>query len=115
MKGIKSQSVHIVVSADTYIYVGDLKTNFKETARVLAPGGVLSFSIETLGEGVDNKGFKLLPSGRYAQSPSYVRGIARVCGLDVIKEKEIVVRKEQAADIYGMTFLCAKGERTSNS
>ena len=110
LKGFQAETVHIIVSADTYIYVGDLRATFEQSARILVRGGVLAFSIETLGEGVDDKGFKLLPSGRYAQAPSYVKGLAETCGFAVLKEKEIVIRKEQSIDIRGMLFLCCLRE-----
>mmetsp|Transcript_22050 Transcript_22050/g.44056 ORF Transcript_22050/g.44056 Transcript_22050/m.44056 type:complete len:517 (-) Transcript_22050:36-1586(-) len=110
LKGFQAETVHIIVSADTYIYVGDLRATFEQSARILVRGGVLAFSIETLGEGVDDKGFKLLPSGRYAQAPSYVKGLAETYGFAVLKEKEIVIRKEQSIDIRGMLFLCCLRE-----
>ena len=109
-QGLEAKSVHVIVSADTYIYVGDLKATFEESARVLVRGGVLAFSIETLGEGIDDKGYRLLPSGRYAQAPSYVKGLAQACGFAVLKEEEIVIRKEQSIDIHGTIFLLCTEE-----
>ena len=52
----------LVLAADVFVYVNDLAPIFAAIARVLAPDGLLAFTVEThSGDGV-----KLLPTLRYA-------------------------------------------------
>jgi len=62
----------LVVAADVMIYLGDLAPFFDAAARALGPGGLLAFSVEVIPQGT----YRLLPSGRFAQSLSYVRSLA---------------------------------------
>ena len=61
----------LVFAADMLVYLGDLGPLFAGAARVLRPGGLFCISIET---GVDP--ITLLPSGRFAHGPDYVRAMA---------------------------------------
>lgn len=70
-------SMHAVFAADVFIYVGDLADVFAAAGRALAPRGVFAFSVEGLEQG----SYRLLPSGRYAQSPAYLRELAARSGL----------------------------------
>ncbi|GMH96884.1 hypothetical protein TrVE_jg7604 [Triparma verrucosa] len=104
-------SFHIVVSADTYIYLGDLRVNFEAAYRALVVGGLLAFSVELIGDEEEEKGFRLLDSGRYGQSSKYIKELASSVGFDIAKEEDIVVRKEQASDIHGAVFILVKSEQ----
>jgi len=62
----------LVVAADVMIYFGNLAPFFAAAARALCPGGLLAFSTEFAPEG----NYQLRPSGRFAHSVAYVRGLA---------------------------------------
>jgi len=62
----------LVVAADVMIYFGNLAPFFAAAARALRPGGLLAFSTEFAPEG----NYQLRPSGRFAHSVAYVRGLA---------------------------------------
>ena len=48
---------HLVVAADVFVYVADLKPSFAAIAGALAPNGLLAFSVESHdGEGADAVG-----------------------------------------------------------
>ena len=61
----------LVFAADMLVYLGDLEPLFTGAARVLRAGGLFCISIET---GADP--ITLLPSGRFAHGPDYVRSLA---------------------------------------
>jgi len=55
-----------------FIYFGEVNPVFKAAATAIRPGGLLAFSTES---GPD-AGYRLLPSGRFAHAPDYVRAMA---------------------------------------
>ncbi len=61
----------LVFAADMLVYLGDLAPLFAGAAQALRPGGLFCISIET---GADP--ITLLPSGRFAHGPDYVRALA---------------------------------------
>ena len=49
----------------------------KTLARVLAPRGLFALAVE----GLESGDYRLQPTGRYAQSPAYLRTLAAQAGL----------------------------------
>ena len=94
-------SVHAVFAADVFIYVGDLEAVFAAVARALAPGGVFAFSVE----GLEDGSYRLLPSGRYAQSPSYLRGLADQSGMIERQMVRAPIRRERDGFAEGWLAL----------
>jgi predicted TPR repeat methyltransferase len=97
-------SVRAVLAADVFIYVGDLAPVFEAVARVLAPGGLFAFSVEGLGSGT----YALLPTGRYAQSPAYLRALAGNNGLREQSLERTRIRREGRGHAEGWLALFAK-------
>jgi predicted TPR repeat methyltransferase len=97
------QAVHrrydLVLAADVFIYVGDLAQVYAGVRRVLEPGGVFCFSVESAADSVD---FELRPSLRYAHSERYVRQLAARYGFEVAKLVRQPVREEQQQPIAGL-------------
>lgn len=91
------QALDLVVSADVFIYVGDLAPVFEAVARRMAAGGMFSFTAEKASS--DAVDFELLPSLRYAQSERYIRALAETHGFDVAVMNEACVREEQRVGI----------------
>ena len=59
LRGRPEASADLIVAADAMVYVADLAPVLREVKRVLAPGGLLAFTVEThegsgviLGEGL---------------------------------------------------------------
>jgi predicted TPR repeat methyltransferase len=95
-----AQALDLVVSADVFIYVGDLAPVFAAVAQRLTSGGLFSFTAEKASrEEVD---FELLPSLRYAQSERYLRALAETHGFDVLALKAETVREEQRVGIEAL-------------
>ncbi|MFA5912613.1 MAG: methyltransferase domain-containing protein [Burkholderiales bacterium] len=96
-------SFDLVLAADVLIYIGDLDALMREVARVLRPGGRFAFSIEQPREACDS--YRLEPSGRYAQSLAYVRGLAREYGLTERSCHDVAIRKHGAQALPGQLLL----------
>lgn len=87
----------LIVATDVFIYVGDLQAVFPACARALKPGGLFAFSIEAVKAAAP----VLRASGRYGHSLVYLRSLAVSCGLEVVLEKEAVIRWEFNRPIEG--------------
>lgn len=101
-----NEEFDLVFAADVYVYIGDLKQTFIDTAERMAKGGLYAFSTELATEGEAD--FVLRTSGRYSQKDSYILGLAKKCGLEVLVNKEIVVRTDAKGDLDGRLYLLQK-------
>ena len=92
---------HFVLAADVFVYVNDLAPIITETARVLAPDGLLAFTVEThAGDGV-----KLLPTLRYAHGENYVRGVLGAAGLMPAHLAKAAVRSEKGVPVDSLVVV----------
>jgi len=83
-------SLHAVIAADVFIYIGDLAEIFTAAARVLSPGGLFAFSIELLETG----SYRLQPSGRYAHAVDYLRSLAAAAELEALALHEVRILRQ---------------------
>jgi|SRR5665213_644580 len=97
-------SAELILAADAMVYVADLLPVLAETRRVLAPGGVLAFTVEThsghgvtLGEGL-----------RYAHSGDYVRASVETAGLKLSQLENRSARNEDNAPVPGLVAVAVK-------
>jgi predicted TPR repeat methyltransferase len=96
----------LILAGDVFNYVGDLAATFAAVARALRPGGFFAFSIERH----DGSGFVLQTKCRFAHSVAYVRELAENHGLAELHVGEIVVRKENDADVPGWIVVLSQPE-----
>jgi len=96
-------SAHAVLAADVFIYIGDLDAVFASVARVLAPGGLFAFSVERL----DHGDYQLQATGRYAQSPAYLRALAAKYALEERSLEHTQIRREGRGHAEGWVALFA--------
>ncbi|MBS0453299.1 MAG: tetratricopeptide repeat protein [Proteobacteria bacterium] len=94
----------LVVSADTLCYFGDLSAVLRATARALARGGWLVFTVEGLPEDSDED-FHLNPHGRYSHGAHYLRRMLAEAGLAVRSVEPAHLRTEGGKAVGG--FLVA--------
>jgi len=98
---------HLVIAADVFVYVNDLAPIVSAIARVLAPDGLLAFTVETHSGG----GPKLLPTLRFAYGESYLRATIADAGLALLSLHEAVVRTENGAPVRGLVLVASSAER----
>lgn len=94
-------SCDLVLAADVFCYVPDLAPVFAEVWRVLQPGGVFAFSIQThAGEGVI-----MGADSRVHHAPSLIRDLAKVAGLSLRQESAASTRRDRGLPVAGALFL----------
>ena len=89
------------ISADVFIYIGDLSDVFRLIKSRNKTGGKLAFSTEDL----SGEGFFLEQSGRYSHSKNYIEGLCEQFGYKLIHYENQLLRKEKNQDISGGLYL----------
>ncbi|CDZ64208.1 class I SAM-dependent DNA methyltransferase [Neorhizobium galegae] len=95
----------LVSAADVLMYLGSLETVFPLVLELLAPAGLLAFSVEDAGEG---EGFVLRDSLRYAHSEAFIRALLSRFGLEIIGVENTVIRMDAGKPVQGILFLSRK-------
>jgi len=89
----RDDTYDVVVSADVFIYLGDLSETFRLVDHRLRSGGVFAFSVE----GCDGDYFCLNPSMRYSYSAAYIQQLAKDNSLAVRTFAHDFMRFESSA------------------
>ncbi len=96
-----SAAFDLILAADVFVYVGDLRPVFTAVRQALRPGGRFAFTVEAhVGAGLT-----MLETGRFAHSESYLRELARACGFEVSQWQKAPLRRERAQVIEGYVCL----------
>ena len=98
---VRPAGYDLIVSADTFIYIGKLDGIFTAARQALTDGGLFVFSVEHLEDG----DFKLLPSSRYSQSDAYIEKLAAENKFEIIYREPVTVRIEKEVPIPGRIFV----------
>jgi predicted TPR repeat methyltransferase len=104
LRGRPDASADLVLAADAMVYLADLAPVLREVQRVLAPGGLLAFTVETHnGDGV------ILGQGlRYAHEVACVRASIENAGLTLSRLEDWSARNEDNAPVPGLVIVAAK-------
>ncbi len=108
----KTSSYDVVFSADVFIYIGRIDEIVAEVKRLLVPGGLFAFSIETLETLTDEEtdqgvqgDFRLEQTGRYSQSLGYLSRLATANGFLPQQMMATPIRTEQGKPVNGHLIL----------
>ncbi len=100
-----SHAYDLVLSADVFIYIGNLDPVFHGVSRVTNSGGVFCFSVE---HAPDEQLFQLTAQQRYAHSERYVRQLAERHGFEVVRILRHAIREDQRKPIAGLYCYLVK-------
>ena len=89
------------ISADVFVYLGDLSTVFQLIKSRNKAGGKLVFSTEN----TDKDGFSLEQSGRYSHSKQYIEGLCEKFDYQLCHFENLNLRKEKNLYISGGLYL----------
>lgn len=103
---VRPASSDVIVAADVFVYVGDLKPVFSVARLALRAGGRLAFSVEEH-EGAEP--FMLRDSGRYAHSRAGIEALARSHGFTIHEITPGALRQESGADMRGLLVVLSRG------
>ncbi|MDD2465848.1 MAG: tetratricopeptide repeat protein [Desulfobulbus sp.] len=89
------------LATDVFIYVGALESIFTMAHEHARPGALFCFSTEYLAD----EGFRLLPTGRFAYSSTYIQQLASSTGWNILSEEPTRLRRERDAWISGELWI----------
>ncbi len=96
----------LIFAADVMVYVNDIAPIMAKAAHVLAPEGLLAFTVEThAGESV-----KLLPTLRFAHGEPYIRAALDNAGLATIHLAKAAVRNEKGTPVDSLVVVAGAPE-----
>ena len=112
----------LVVAADVLIYLGDPAPLFAAAQRAIVPGGLFAFTVErpdgdddatagvhdagdTDSDAAADRGWRLLPSLRYAQSRGHLLRLAPAHGFEPLIVDAAPVRSDQGRDVDGLYLV----------
>lgn len=98
-------SFDLVIAADAFVYVGNLRDVFKEVRRALKPAGGFVFTIEVAPSASEE--YFLQNTGRYRHSEDYVARLAREFGFDIKLSEKILLRLERDMPVPGAIIWMA--------
>jgi predicted TPR repeat methyltransferase len=104
LRGKSDASANLILAADAMCYVGEIAPVLIEAKRVLVPGGLFAFTLEThKGDGV------VIGEGlRYAHAAEYVRAKVTASGLAVALLERASPRNEDNEPVQGLVVVAAK-------
>ncbi len=98
-----AESADLLLAADVLVYIGDLLGVFSGAARVLIPGGLFAFTVQS---GED--GFTLGPDLRFAHAPAYIEKETAENGLRIVAMESAVTRQDAGQDVQGLVIIAQK-------
>jgi predicted TPR repeat methyltransferase len=95
---------HLVIAADVFAYVADVAETCAAAARVLAPGGLIGFTVETH----DGDGAIVGAKMRYAHGEAFVRDALAQAGLTVVQLTKASSRTENRVPVPGLLVVARR-------
>jgi predicted TPR repeat methyltransferase len=102
---VRPASLDVIVAADVFVYVGDLKPVFSVARLALRGGGCFAFSVE---EHAGAEEFVLRSSGRYAHSRAGIEALARSHGFTTNEVTPSTLRQESGEDMRGLLVILSR-------
>ncbi|MGJ4940066.1 methyltransferase domain-containing protein [Bradyrhizobium sp. HKCCYLS1011] len=97
-------SADLVLAADAMVYVGELAPVLQEVQRVLIPGGLVAFTVETH----DGNGIVMGEGLRYAHSAEYIGHVIASAALTLSHLEPASPRTEDQVPVRGLVVIAAK-------
>ncbi|KQY49016.1 methyltransferase domain-containing protein [Rhizobium sp. Root483D2] len=103
--GMAEHRADLVSAADVLMYLGRLDSVFVIALQLMGRAGLFAFSVEDAGVEGD---FILRPSLRYAHSETYIQGLCKRFGLEIVAASKTPIRNDGGKPVLGILFLTRK-------
>lgn len=97
----------IIVSADVFVYMGDLESVFLAVTSALKENGLFLFSVESHDGDED---FKLPVTARFTHSRKYIQELAKRRGLELLECNDTEIRTESGSSVTGLLVALKKAK-----
>jgi len=106
LEGLPPRCLDVALSADTLIYLGDMKRTFEAVSAALVPGGLFVASFEKQDEADGD--YRLGISGRFRHSLAYLKRAVAEAGMTMIRVEEQALRTEGGEPVHGYIIACTR-------
>lgn len=96
-----ARSADLIVAADVFVYVADLRPIHAEARRALARDGLFAFTVQRH----DGAGVRLGADARFAHAEPHVRSLAAEAGFEVVACEEASTRQDRGEDVPGLVVI----------
>jgi predicted TPR repeat methyltransferase len=97
-------SADLVIAADIFIYRGELAPCFAQSARVLEPGGLLAFTVQSH----DGEDVAVGEDQRFAHAEAWLRERLTDAGLTAICVEPASIRQDRGVPVPGLLVVAEK-------
>lgn len=94
----------LVVAADVFVYLGELRPVLMQSARVLMPGGMLAFTVQSH----DGPGVVVGEDRRFAHAQSWLRERLDEAGFDILAFDAVSTRQDRGKPVPGMLVVAMR-------
>jgi predicted TPR repeat methyltransferase len=101
LAGQPDAAFHLVIAADVFAYVADFAGVCAAVKRVLGPGGLFAFTVETH----DGDGAIVGAKMRYAHGERFIRDALRDAGLTLVELTRASSRTENRVPVPGLLVV----------
>lgn len=95
---------HLVLAADVFVYCSDLAPIAAAVVKVMAPGGLFAFTVESH----EGTGVLLRETLRYAHGEDHVHAAIAAAGLEVRNMARVSTRNEKGAAVDGLVVVAGR-------
>ena len=94
-------SADLIIAGDAMVYVSDIAPMLAQAKRVLAPNGLVAFTLETH----DGSGVIIGAGLRYAHAAAHVRDVVQAAGLALAHLEDASSRTEDNVPVRGLVVV----------
>ncbi len=100
------EAFELILAADVFVYLPDLKPVCAAVAHKLSPGGLFAFTVETH----EGDGTILRETLRFAHGERHLRDAAVAAGMEILLLEKVATRQEKNLPVAGLlAVLSARG------
>jgi predicted TPR repeat methyltransferase len=99
-----AEDADLIFAGDAFCYLDDLGPILRQSRRVLEPGGLIAFTLETH----EGEGIKLRDTLRFAHAQAYARAALEAAGLTLVSLTAQSTRREKDQPVPGLVVVAAK-------
>ncbi len=98
-------STDLVIAADVFVYLGELAAAFAQSARVLKPGGLLAFTVQSHG----GEGVIVGADRRFAHAAGWLRDRLAEARLTPLLVEAASTRQDRGVAVPGLIVVAERG------
>lgn len=104
LKSRPDGAADLVVAADVFVYLGELRPVLMQSARVLAPGGLLAFTVQSH----EGEGVVVGEDRRFAHAQGWLRERLDEAGFSILAFDAVSTRQDRGAPVPGFLVVAER-------